>query len=176
MHSGRSCIASRNFVCRQPFNERQFIAHQYEVNTMNANTLANDDTDTLLTVTADPVRLRLPVGSAMLVYSGEVWITQEGMLDDVVLAPGKRFDVRSNRLIVVSAVRGSARVYAASRIDIAACIDSDLLAFLRRRGRRLRTEYFTRVVQSTKERALSLLSAVFVSVRKASMPATQRYF
>ena len=112
---------------------------------MNPNTLAHDDTGSLLTVDANPVRLRLPIGSAIFVFSGEVWITQEGLRDDVVLGRGERFDVKSRELILASGLRGNARIYAASPIDISASVDSDLFALLRLRARRLRAEYVDRV-------------------------------
>lgn len=134
---------------------------------MNPNTLANDDISTLLTVDANPVRLRLPAGSAIFIYSGEVWITQEGLRDDVVLGRGERFDVHSRELILVSAIRGNARIYAASPIDLFACVDSDLFALLDFRAKRLRAEYFDRVAHSARELVLSGLAASFVYVRRA---------
>ena len=78
---------------------------------MNPNTLAEDQTSTLLTVDARPVWLRLPVGSAIFVYSGEVWITQEGMHEDVVLGPGERFDVHSGALILASGTGKRSRLF-----------------------------------------------------------------
>ncbi|HVG05472.1 MAG TPA: DUF2917 domain-containing protein [Burkholderiaceae bacterium] len=134
---------------------------------MNPNTLAHDDTSSLFTVDANPVRLRLPIGGAIFIFSGEVWITQEGLQDDMVLGPGERFDVKSCELILVSGLRGHARIYAASAIDINACVDSDLFALLRLRARRLRAEYVDRVAHSTSELMLSALADSLVYVRRA---------
>ena len=68
---------------------------------MNRNTLAKDQA-TMFTVDGNPMPLCLPIGSAIFVYLGQVWITQEGMHEDVVLGPGERFDVRSGALILAS--------------------------------------------------------------------------
>lgn len=72
---------------------------------------------TLLPVHDDPMPLRLPVGSTIFAYRGEVWITQEGMYDDVILAPGERFDVRSRALILASATKDHANIYIAHPKD-----------------------------------------------------------
>ena len=134
---------------------------------MNPNTLAHDDTDSLLTVDANPRRLRLPIGSAIFVFSGEVWITQEGRRDDVVLGVGERFDVRSCELILVSGLRGSARIYAASPVDISAYVDSDLFALLSLRARRLRAEYINRVAHSAWKLMSSAFADSFGYIRRA---------
>ena len=70
---------------------------------MNRNTLAQDEA-TMFTVAGNPMPLSLPIGSAIFVYLGQVWITQEGMREDVILRPGERFTVRSGALIVASAI------------------------------------------------------------------------
>ena len=135
---------------------------------MNPNTLSHDDdTGSLLTVDANPVRLRLPIGSAIFVFSGEVWITQEGRRDDVVLGFGERFDVQSCELILVSGLQGSARIYAASPVDISACVDSDLFALLNLRARRLRAEYIDRVAHSAWKLMLSAFADSLVYIRRA---------
>ena len=38
-----------------------------------------------LAVDASPTPLRLPKGSAIFAYRGDLWITQEGMRDDWIL-------------------------------------------------------------------------------------------
>jgi Protein of unknown function (DUF2917) len=166
MHSCRSCIAFRDFVCPHPFSARQFVAHHHEVNAMNRNTLAEDLTSTLLTVDASPIPLRLPIGSAIFAYGGEVWITQERMYDDVILGPGERFDVHSRDLILASATKGAASVYVACTADAAASIEGDLFALLHHRVRRLRAEHFARAVQSTRELLLPGLAAVSAHIRR----------
>ena len=134
---------------------------------MNPNTLDHDDTGSLLTVDANPVRLRLPIGSAIFVFSGEVWITQEGRQDDVVLESGGRFDVQSSELILVSGLQGNARIYAASPIDVSACVDSDLFALLRLRARRLRAEYVDRFAHSAWKLMSSAFPDTLVYIRRA---------
>lgn len=134
---------------------------------MNQNTLAHDDTGSLITVDANPLRLRLPIGSAIFVFSGEVWITQEGRRDDVVLGFGERFDVQSCELILVSGLRGNARIYAASPIDISASVDSDLFALLSLRARRLRAECVDRVAHSAWQLMLTAFADSSVYIRRA---------
>ena len=37
----------------------------------------------MFTVDGNPMPLCLPIGSAIFIYLGQVWITQEGMREDV---------------------------------------------------------------------------------------------
>jgi hypothetical protein len=171
MHSRRSCIAFQDFVCPHPFGARQFVAHHYEVHAMNPNTLAEDQTSTLLNVDKRPMALRLPIGSAIFAYSGEVWITQERMHDDVILGPGERFDVHSRDLILASATKNPASVYVACPADATASVEGDLFALLHRRVRRLRAEHFARAAQATRELLLSGLAAVSAHIRRVLTPS-----
>ena len=132
---------------------------------MNPNTLAKDQA-TMFTVDANPMPLHLPVGSAIFVYLGQVWITQEGMREDVILGPGERFNVRSDLLILASAIRGNAFVYVAYPAEAAASVDSDVLTLLHRRARSLRVEQFDRAVRATCQLLLSGLAAVSAHVRR----------
>ncbi len=87
-----------------------------------------------LAVDASPTSLRLPNGSAIVAYRGDLWITQEGMRDDWILRPGERFDVKGRGLILVSATRrGSAHLFVVS-------------------PPRLRSDLFGRAVQSAWQR------------------------
>ncbi|MBU1236602.1 MAG: DUF2917 domain-containing protein [Gammaproteobacteria bacterium] len=47
--------------------------------------------------------------------AGELWITQDGDRRDVILPPGHRWRVRSNRTVVVSALKPSVLGIAAAR-------------------------------------------------------------
>ena len=77
---------------------------------MNDIIISADRAHKPLTVDASPTQLRLPKGSAILASRGDLWITQEGMRDDVILRPGDRFNVKGRGLILVSATRrGSAQ-------------------------------------------------------------------
>jgi len=139
---------------------------------MNPNTLAEDQTSTLLTVDANPMSLRLPIGSAIFTYRGEVWITQEGMHDDVILGPGERFDVRSRASIVASAIKKQATVYIACPAD-AASKDHDLFGLLHRRARHLRVEHFNRTAQATRKLISELITAAAASIRRVLTLARQ---
>ncbi len=139
---------------------------------MNRNTLAEDLTSTLLSVDARPIPLRLPIGSAIFAYSGEVWITQEGMHEDVFLGPGERFDVHSRALILASATkRRAATVYVACPPDVTEHVDTDVYALLRQRARRLRTEELNRVGRAISDALSHRLAAVSAHVRALFAPA-----
>ena len=38
--------------------------------------------------------LTLPPGSRVRAHAGTVWLTQEGLVEDVMLAPGEKFEVK----------------------------------------------------------------------------------
>lgn len=81
---------------------------------MNADYEALDDVSAPVTLAGLPLPVTLPIGSAIFVVLGEVWITQEGLYDDVVLGPKGRFDVRRRGTILLTRTRGPASVYLAS--------------------------------------------------------------
>lgn len=63
---------------------------------------------------SQPLAFHSSPGSAVYAIDGLLWVTQEGLVDDVVLKPGQRFDVRQPGLIVASAVEEPARMYIAA--------------------------------------------------------------
>lgn len=107
---------------------------------MNEHIHAEDLASTLIDVDAVPLALRLPAGTALFALRGEVWLTQEGCRDDVMLTAGARYDVRSRAPIVVSALRGQAQLYVAQPAAARAIRVTDLHAFLRANAGRLRSE------------------------------------
>ncbi|MGH6624672.1 MAG: DUF2917 domain-containing protein [Burkholderiaceae bacterium] len=115
---------------------------------MNRKTLTDTLDGSLLDITAESVPLHAPIGSAIFAHRGTVWITQESLLDDVILQPGERFIVRSRALILVSATNGSAKVLVASPLDAPASKEGDVYALVRGRARRLRTEALGEVTQA----------------------------
>ena len=139
---------------------------------MNPNTLAEDQTSTMLNVDAKPMALRLPIGSAIFAYSGEVWITQEGMQEDVFLRPGERFDVRSRALILASAIKKSAAtVYVACPPEATEQVDTDVHALLLQRARRLRTEEINAMGRTISDRLSHELAGVFAQLRAMFAPS-----
>lgn len=86
---------------------------------MNPNSEAEDLASTFIRIDANPLPLQPPVGSAVFVVRGEVWLTQDGCTEDFVLKSGQRFEVRTDELILVSATRDDAQLYVA-RPSIAA--------------------------------------------------------
>ena len=138
---------------------------------MNPNTLAQDQASTLLNVDAKPMSLRLPIGSAIFTYSGEVWITQEGMHEDVILAPGERFDVHSRAQIVASATKGrAATVYIACPPEATERADVDVYALLRQRAERLRAEELNEIARAISGQLSRGLAAVFAQLRAMLAP------
>src|SRR3989304_2701743 len=57
-----------------------------------------------------PLSVRVPVGSAVHCITGRVWLTQEGLPDDIVLAAGEKFVARQKGIIVMSGIGGAALV------------------------------------------------------------------
>lgn len=108
-------------------------------------------TEILNSVTLDvqdqPLALRLPVGSALFAVQGKVWLTQERQLEDIVLAPGQRFDVRSNELVLISAIAGTASVHVAQPADAATSRATDIHDFAREQARLLRQREASRLVE-----------------------------
>jgi hypothetical protein len=137
---------------------------------MNQNALAKDQA-TMFTVDGNPMPLSLPIGSAISIYLGQVWITQEGMHEDVVLGPGERFVVRSGALILASGIRGNAHVYVACPPDATERADFDVYALLRRRARRLRAEELNQMVRTISDRLSHALAALFTQLRAMFAPA-----
>lgn len=106
-------------------------------------------TEVLNSVTLDvndhPLALRLPVGSALFAVQGKIWLTQERQIEDVVLVPGQRFDVRSNTLVLISAIKGTASVHVAQPVDAAASSATDIHDFAREQARLLRQREASRL-------------------------------
>lgn len=114
--------------------------------------IAEDLGSTTLALDAKPHSLRLPTGSAIFAVRGEVWLTQEGMREDVVLAAGARFAVRSDAAIVVSALGGDAVLYVARPADAQAEPAGDLHAYLVGTARRLRNAEIDRAGRALRDR------------------------
>jgi Protein of unknown function (DUF2917) len=144
-----------------------------EVNAMNQNPLSDIQAGIPLAVDAKPMPLRLPKGSAIFAYRSEIWLTQEGMFDDVILAPGERFDVKSRDLILATATRGSAYLVVATPLRTAECSDRDLFAFLGCGARRLRDEQFDAAVSAARRLLSGLADAPVAHVRRWLAPSGQ---
>ena len=116
-------------------------------------------TEVLNSVTLDvqdhPLALRLPVGSALFAVQGKVWLTQERQLEDIVLAPGQRFDVRSTELVLISAIKGTASVHVAQPADAATSRATDIHDFARDQARLLRQREASRLAEVASARIAS---------------------
>jgi len=112
---------------------------------MNRN-LQIFDADVTLSLDDAPLPLQLPVGAAIFALRGKVWITQERLRDDIVLAAGERFDVKGTELILASAISGSALVHVVPAAEARVNREQEILDFMRARAARLRREAGEHVV------------------------------
>jgi hypothetical protein len=112
---------------------------------MNRN-LQIFDADVTLSLDDAPLPMQLPVGAAIFALRGKVWITQERLRDDIVLAAGERFDVRGTELILASAISGSAVVHVVPAAEARVNREQEILDFMRARAARLRREAAEHVV------------------------------
>ena len=112
---------------------------------MNRN-LQIFDTDVTLSLDDTPLPMQLPAGAAIFAVRGKVWITQERLRDDVVLAAGERFDVKGTELILASAISGSALVHVVPAAEARVNRELAILDFMRARAARLRRDAADHVV------------------------------
>jgi len=132
---------------------------------MNRN-LETFDTDVTLGLNDAPLPLRAPVGAAIFAMRGDVWITQERLSDDIVLAPGERFDVKSTELIIASAIKGTATIHVVPPAAARTHRHPDIYEFARARAQDLRREEIARVASLV----ASTASVWLVRVRASLMP------
>lgn len=100
---------------------------------------------TTINLDSQPLALRLLPGAAVFAVRGEVWITQERMAEDVILAAGDRFDVGSRELLIVSATKGSADIHIVAPAEARAANSRNLHDFMRTRAKQLRHEEIGRL-------------------------------
>ena len=95
---------------------------------------------------SQPLAFHLSPGAAVYAVDGLLWVTQEGLIEDVVLRPGQRFDVQHEGLIVASAVEEPARVYIAAPDSPTRdmVITAGVVQILRRRALELRRHEIAR--------------------------------
>jgi hypothetical protein len=103
------------------------------------------ETSPTLNLNAKPLALRLPVGAAVFALHGTAWLTQERVPDDVILAAGDRFDVRSETLILASAIRDSAVIHIVQPSAARAHVHPDVYDFARAQAQQLRREEISRL-------------------------------
>lgn len=58
-----------------------------------------------------PRTIELPAGSAVFLVRGEVWLTEDGQREDVILRAGMRYDVRGSGPLVLSATASPAELF-----------------------------------------------------------------
>ena len=113
---------------------------------------------TTINLDSQPLALRLRPGSAVFGVRGKVWLTQERMADDVILAAGERFDVGSRELLIVSSTKGSADIHIVAPADARTANSRDLYDFLRTRAIQLRHEEIGRLAKVLRGEIFGLIA------------------
>jgi hypothetical protein len=98
------------------------------------------ETSATLDLDATPRPLRLPLDAAVYAVRGTIWITQERLRDDIILAAGERFDVKRDGLILASAVKGTAAIHIVQPAAALAERHHNIYDFARARAAQLRHE------------------------------------
>lgn len=123
------------------------------------------DTTGPLTVGSQAVTLRVPAGTAIFALRGEAWITQEGLLDDIIVRAGQRFVASGSGALVVSATREAADLLIV-RPAIARAYPGDLYEFARAYAVQLRRDEIARAGRAV----TSALRSLVARMRAAMTP------
>jgi hypothetical protein len=59
----------------------------------------------------DPLAAALPIGAAVYAVGSRLWITQEGLYEDIILNSGEHFDIERPGLVVISSIDGVSTAY-----------------------------------------------------------------
>jgi len=119
-------------------------------------------------VDSTPMAFQLPAGSSIVAYSGMIWLTQEGLLDDFVLRAGGRFKVGNARRLVISAWRGRAKMQI---IAPAAATLGDEIDKARERAKRLRAEAIQDAFTTVRASLLRAITTTAAAIQRAFEPA-----
>jgi hypothetical protein len=130
---------------------------------MNSTTPKHDAPARTLRLDAHPVTLHLAPGSAVYAVRGEVWITQEGMRDDIIIAPGGRFVVPGRGSLVISATGDAADLFIVGAELARAHSAPDVFDFARSHAAALRRAELVRLAG----RAAVLLRSLIGQLRAA---------
>lgn len=125
---------------------------------MNPITPKHDATDNALRVDTHPVTVHLRPGSTIFAVRGEAWITQEGLRDDIILAPGGRFIVPGHGSLVISATRGAADLFIVRPELARAHPATDVYDFARSHAAALRRAEILRVARGAVVQLRSLVA------------------
>ena len=112
--------------------------------------------------------LSLPPGSRVRAHSGTVWLTQEGLVEDVMLAPGENFEVKRQGLIVVNSIvePGSVCIEAPHEPAVSGVIlTPELVAAIEAKARRLRHREIARVLGLGRSLVLRIVHRISDLVR-----------
>ena len=132
---------------------------------MNSISSARKEPSRLLEIDQTrPLPVRVPVGSAVHCITGRVWLMQEGVPDDVVLAAGEKFVARQDGIIVMSGIGGAALVYLSAgtreRADGAVIFTRDFLDAAHTRAAELRREELARLAGVAPDFVMRLLKRI----------------
>ncbi|HET9025150.1 MAG TPA: DUF2917 domain-containing protein [Burkholderiaceae bacterium] len=124
---------------------------------MNTNLSLEPSAGRTLPVDGTPITLRVAAGSVIFAVQGEVWITQERNLDDIILGPGERFDVPTREPLVISATRGHASLRIIDPRSVRAHRMRELYEFARSHAGQARSGESTSAIET----ALTALRALW---------------
>ena len=125
-----------------------------------------------------PLSVHVPVGSAVHCIAGRVWLTQEGLFDDIVLAAREAFVVRQKGLTVMTAISGAgALVYLSAgtleRADGAVIFTRDFLDAVHARAAELRREELARLAGVAWDFVMRLVKPI-KAIWKTERPAFRK--
>jgi hypothetical protein len=115
-----------------------------------------------------PLSLHLVHGTRVRALSGTLWLTQEGLGEDVMLAPGERFDVKRKGLIVMNAVAGSGSVCIETPTHTAAnrvVLTPELVWAIEAKARRLRQQEMARLMALAARGLLGIVNRIWRLIR-----------
>jgi hypothetical protein len=110
-----------------------------------------------------PLSLHLPGGATVHALSGDVWLTQEKLIEDVVLAPGGRYEARTAGHVVMNAIAESASVYVelpARTSSAHVFLTTELVSLIEAKARRLRRQEIARLLRLAGERVVRAVQAL----------------
>jgi hypothetical protein len=136
------------------------------------NTTHDNTTGGPVTVGTHPVTLHVPDGTALFALRGEAWITQEGLRDDIILAPGQRFVAHGRGALVVSATRAPVDLLMVRPALARAYPSADVYEFARSYAAHLRRQAIARAAATAAAALRSLVARARGSMTaRPRMPA-----
>jgi hypothetical protein len=136
---------------------------QQDANAMNARELPQHGSAIYALGRNRPLSFHLPNGATVHALSGNVWLTQEKLIEDVVLAPGGRYEARTAGHVVMNAIGESAIVYVELPERTRSAyfsLTTELVSLIEAEARRLRREEIARLLRLAGEQVVRAVRAL----------------